>query len=208
MRKPGRPISDDVDTRPLLLEAAKRCFSQHPYHKVTTRKLAEESGVNAGLIRYYFINKEGLYKAMFLDMVETITGEVNQLVKEDKVENFEPLFRSFARLMFKYPEFPKLMFKEMQGDGICQDFIMDAVRNIPTPLFDKVAQQLQEKGKLKPGFNFKLLRMSAVSLMVFPILNFEVMEHVDGLELNEALMEEMILHNLKLFQHGCFNDEN
>lgn len=208
MRKPGRPVADDVDTRPLLLEAAKRCFSQMPYHKVTTRRLAEESGLNAGLIRYYFINKEGLYKAMFLDMVETITGEVKQLVIEDKIEDFEPLFRSFAQLMFKYPEFPKLMFKEMQGDGICQEFIMDAVRNIPTPLFDKVATQLQAKGKLKPGFNTSLLRMSAVSLMVFPILNFKVMEHVDGFTFNQALMEEMIMHNLKLFQYGCFNDED
>jgi len=207
MRKPGRPTQDESDTRALLIEAAKRCFTQMSYHKVTTRKLAQESGVNAGLIRYYFINKEGLYKAMFLDMVQTVTKEIRELVSMQKVEDFEPIFRCYARVIYKYPEFPKLMFKELQGEGICQDYLIETVERESFSLFDKVTGQLYEKGKLKPGVNPKFLRMSIISLMVFPLLNFHIAERVDGLVFSEELVEDLIAHNLNLLQNGCLKNE-
>ena len=207
MRKPGRPGQDESDTRALLLESAKRCFTQMSFHKVTTRKLAEDSGVNAGLIRYYFINKEGLYKAMFLDMVQTVTQEIRDLVQKQKVEDFGPLFRCHAKVFFKYPEFPKLMFKELQGDGICQDYLIETIASETFSTFDKALVQLKQKGKLKPEVNPKMLRMSIISLMVFPTLNLHIAERVDGIKFNEDFLEALISHNLNLLQSGCFKNE-
>ena len=208
VRKPGRPRQDEEDTRGLLIEAAKVCFTKWPYDKVTTRKLADHSGVNAGLIRYYFVNKEGLYKAMFQDMVQTVTEEIRELVAQEQVEDFEPLFRCHAKVFFKYPEFPKLMFKELQGEGICQEYLIENIASQTFGVFDKALTQLQDKGKLKPGINPKLLRLSIIRLMAFPTLNFHIAERIDGMTFNENFLDALISHNLNLLKNGCFNEED
>ena len=115
------------------------------------------------------------------------------------------MVRSFMTVMFRYPEFPKLMLKEIQGDGLCQAFLLDTVKHISMPLFDKVTQQLQLKGKIRPDVNLALLRISVISLMVFPMFNFHVMEHIDGVRFSEDFLEQLIMHNLNLIQYGSFN---
>jgi AcrR family transcriptional regulator len=47
-----------------LIKAAQDCFLSDEYHKVSTRKIAEQADANVSMIRYYFGNKEGLYEEM------------------------------------------------------------------------------------------------------------------------------------------------
>lgn len=55
-RRPGR-----TDTRAALLEAARSQFSVHGYEKATLRAIAAEAGVDPGLIRHFFGDKESLF---------------------------------------------------------------------------------------------------------------------------------------------------
>jgi AcrR family transcriptional regulator len=49
------PVADDaVDTRTLILEAARRRLLADGYAGLSTRKVAEEAGVPLGLLGYYF----------------------------------------------------------------------------------------------------------------------------------------------------------
>jgi AcrR family transcriptional regulator len=64
----GRPAKGRTDARIKLIQAARRCFATQAYRDVTTRMLAAEAGVNASLIRYYFLNKDGLYQQMLGDV--------------------------------------------------------------------------------------------------------------------------------------------
>ena len=63
-------------TREALILAALQSFARKGFSSVSTRELAEVSGVNQALIAYHFGGKEGLYLAVF----EHISARVQEQV--------------------------------------------------------------------------------------------------------------------------------
>lgn len=59
------PLVRGDATREALINAAIELFSAQGFSSVSTRELAERSGINQALIGYHFGNKEGLYLAVF-----------------------------------------------------------------------------------------------------------------------------------------------
>ncbi len=73
---------DSVNTRHLLLDAARRRFARDGYAATTVREIAEEAGVNVALISRYFESKEGLFGACLAAAVEEVSrtsGNVSDL---------------------------------------------------------------------------------------------------------------------------------
>jgi AcrR family transcriptional regulator len=58
---------DGEASRARLLHSGLRLFAQQGYAKTSTRELAEAAGVNVASISYYFGDKAGLYRAVFLE---------------------------------------------------------------------------------------------------------------------------------------------
>jgi AcrR family transcriptional regulator len=58
-----------TDATTAILDAAERLLIEVGYGAISTRKLAEEAGVNAGLIHYYF----GSMEEVFLQVLERFT---------------------------------------------------------------------------------------------------------------------------------------
>jgi AcrR family transcriptional regulator len=52
---------DTNDRRRQIIEAALRVFAIKGFHKATNRDIAEEAGISAGLIYWYFKDKEDLF---------------------------------------------------------------------------------------------------------------------------------------------------
>lgn len=200
----GRPLQGAQDTRQALIEVAKVLFSKYPYDKVTTRQLASDAGVNVGLIKYYFMNKEGLYKAMFRDFIEVVATGLKQQVDSEQFDGFESFFRLHANLMLKNPEFPILLQKEMMGEGKCQDYLAATVSQIIHPHFDRAVQQLKQKGLVAEQTDVKLIRLSVLSLTFFPFLSRSGLEKTEGITLDEENIEVIIKHNTRLIENGCF----
>lgn len=69
--RPGT-YSRGEDTRRRILETAIEIFARDGYEGASTRKLAEEAGVNLPAIQYYFGSKEGLHRAAIAHIVEQI----------------------------------------------------------------------------------------------------------------------------------------
>lgn len=57
-RRPGTP-----DTRAAIVEAARQAFATKGYQAATFRAIAEDAGVDPGLITHYFGTKDGLFAA-------------------------------------------------------------------------------------------------------------------------------------------------
>ncbi len=55
------------DARQRLLEAGLALFAEHGYAGTSTRAIAEAAGTNVAAIRYYFGDKQGLYRAAFVE---------------------------------------------------------------------------------------------------------------------------------------------
>ena len=71
----GRSISQArTEATTAILDAAERLLIEVGYGAISTRKLAEEAGVNAGLIHYYF----GSMEEVFLQVLERFTARLTQ----------------------------------------------------------------------------------------------------------------------------------
>jgi AcrR family transcriptional regulator len=62
-----------------LLDAAERLLVEVGYAGITTRKLAEEAGVNHGLVHYYFGSNENLLVRALERFTERLIGRQRQL---------------------------------------------------------------------------------------------------------------------------------
>lgn len=65
---PHLPVrADGIDARQRLLAAGLRLFAERGFGKTSVRALAQDAQVNIGAISYYFGDKEGLYRALFVE---------------------------------------------------------------------------------------------------------------------------------------------
>jgi AcrR family transcriptional regulator len=65
---PVKPLrSDGAEARNRLLDASMRLFAENGFSKTSTRDIAEAAQVNISAISYYFGDKAGLYRAVFID---------------------------------------------------------------------------------------------------------------------------------------------
>ena len=75
MASQGRSVSQArTDATTAILDAAERLLIEVGHAAISTRKLAEEAGVNAGLIHYYF----GSMEEVFLQVLERFTARLTR----------------------------------------------------------------------------------------------------------------------------------
>ena len=68
------PPARGEQARAALLRAATRVFAEKGFAKASTREICEMAGVNVAAIHYYFSDKAGLYRAVYILPVEQITA--------------------------------------------------------------------------------------------------------------------------------------
>jgi TetR/AcrR family transcriptional regulator, regulator of cefoperazone and chloramphenicol sensitivity len=64
------PRSDGEQSRVRLLHAGLRLFATQGFSNTSTREIAEAAGTNVASISYYFGDKAGLYRAVFLEPID------------------------------------------------------------------------------------------------------------------------------------------
>src|SRR5258706_2235424 len=74
------PRSDGEQSRGRLLHAGLRLFAQQGFAKTSTREIAEAANTNVASISYYFGDKAGLYRAVFLEPIDTPPRDMSGLL--------------------------------------------------------------------------------------------------------------------------------
>jgi TetR/AcrR family transcriptional regulator, regulator of cefoperazone and chloramphenicol sensitivity len=70
-----------TDARAHLCQVAMRIFADKGYANASTREICAAAGVNIAAINYYFGGKAGLYRAVFLQPVQSVVNETVQAVQ-------------------------------------------------------------------------------------------------------------------------------
>jgi AcrR family transcriptional regulator len=208
MNKKGRPDKVGNDARHLLIDAARKKFVSKSYDKVSIRELAQFAGVNSAMIKYYFHNKEGLYKAMILEVTGQVMTNFKIHLGSSNLNNLEDFFRSFVEVIKQSPEFPLLMLKEViLGQGVCRSYFINEMGMHHLKIFDQVYARFKQAGKLKEDIDPVFFRMSLMGLTLFPWYTRELMGEVEGITYDDEFLEKMIQHNTRLMQFGFFKAE-
>ncbi len=95
-----------------LLDAAERLLIELGYARVSTRRVAEEAGVNHGLVHYYF----GSMDELFIQVLERFTARFADLLRvvyEDPNLTFLEKWRAGAEFLQQDPiaDYPKILLE-------------------------------------------------------------------------------------------------
>jgi AcrR family transcriptional regulator len=137
------PVADDaVDTRTLILEAARRRLLADGYAGLSTRKVAEEAGVPLGLLGYYF-SKGRLILALVEDENQRLLERQVRMYAEDV-----PLWQRYERACdFLEDDLDSgyvRVLQEMIAAGWSNAEIRDAVRELLGGWYGLLAEVARE----------------------------------------------------------------
>ncbi|WP_191600822.1 TetR/AcrR family transcriptional regulator [Marinomonas algicola] len=188
-----------------LIEAAKKCFSEHGFDKVSTRKIALSAGVDAAMIRYYFGSKAGLFEAT---IQETLAPVLEQMQK-DIDPNTEPnpllLMQTYYRMIAASPMLPNLILQILNQPTNPQTFsILTGIIDGLLQRSEKWIELFRQQKKINPNLNSEWIRLSFVSLMIFPVLAPRYLQQQLGVELKEDWLLRLAEHNQRLLEQGLF----
>src|SRR5271168_4104217 len=103
--EPGGPARNGARER--ILAAALEVFAERGFDGAHTREIAERAGANLGLIKYYFNDKERLWKAAvaraFAELQAGLAGAPGN--GGDTREWLERTVRQFVHCVARHPEF-------------------------------------------------------------------------------------------------------
>ncbi|HYJ50649.1 MAG TPA: TetR family transcriptional regulator [Microbacterium sp.] len=89
----GRPPGDQ-NTRARVLAAARQTFTERGYDAASLRHIARVAGVDAGMVRHYFVDKAGLFRAA-MDLPIDPGAVLSSLLSEGLESLGERLLRQF-----------------------------------------------------------------------------------------------------------------
>ena len=206
--KAGRPKQLDsyqASARNNLIEAAKVSFSERGYDRVSTRRIAKKANVDAAMIRYYFGSKAGLFEAVIQETLAPIFDQLGQDLTHSSQHNPLMLMQTYYRIMATAPLLPKLMLHVLNQKDNPQTF------SILSRVFDELLKRSEswintfgQHGDLNPNLDLKLIRLSFISLMVFPLLAPVSIQKELGIELNEDWLMDLAKHNQAFLEQGLF----
>lgn len=207
-RQRGRPNLNSEDAREALILAARKCFASRPFREVTTRMVAQEAGVNAALIRYYFVNKDGLYQQTLDHVAQEFRDSVLKFVEEQPDNPLEAILRAHASIAMKNPDIPRLIFKEMVfNEGHGRQLVLDNVAKPNRNFLMGLVNNLATSGQLREDFDPSIFIMSALSMSIVPHLLKDSMMEVEGRTMDDQLIEKMIWQNAEMMKYGSFKPE-
>lgn len=108
-----------MDTKELILETAKKVFSEFGYDGARVDLIAKEAGVNKAGIYYHIGGKEKLYEAVlkktFVNIFDQLINGVEKMNNPEKKLRF--YIQGFIKSIAEYPFLPPIMLREIATGG-------------------------------------------------------------------------------------------
>lgn len=175
-------LARGMDTRARLRDEALRLFAEKGYAQTPTREICTAAGVNAASIHYYFTDKAGLYREVYLVPIQQLMDAAVGFAQAD--ESFESIMRKsyeafLAPLKFadlKAMQILKLHFRE-QADPT--GLVGNEVLTVAQSHFDAIVAMLcRELGVATPDDDLRRLATSLIALAADFLTSADWMRHI------------------------------
>lgn len=205
MGRPKQSDSNQDSARSSLIAAAKRCFSEQGFDKVSTRKIALSAGVDAAMIRYYFGSKAGLFKATIQETLAPVIEQFQADIDPNTPPNPLLLMQTYYRMIANNPMLPKLILQVINQQDNPEAFaILTGIIDNILKRSEKWIEAFEKQKQINPNLNPAWIRLSFVSLMIFPVLAPKYLQQQLGVELKEDWLLSLADHNQTLLEQGLF----
>jgi AcrR family transcriptional regulator len=160
-RPPERPVKSSSRTlrkeatRAAILQSALLIFSERGFEGSSTRDIAAQAGVHHALIKYYFQNKDMLWRAAVTFLFERQAMEMSfeippgQLkTRQQRRDYAREVLRHYVRYCARHPEHARLMMQESLRDGERLQWAADTFISTTARAAERFVRMLQREGVL------------------------------------------------------------
>ena len=175
---PARRERNAAETKKRLLDAAEAEFAAKGYAGARLRDVAQAAGVQQALIHHYFVDKDGLYRAVLeRAMEETTAGSWSILGKATGV--VETLEAFVAMLVDFYASHANLLAILRAEAASGSSVSIEIMRERTKPVFDAVKRMLeryQSDGQIRADVPAQEIIVSVLSMTIFPFQEAALLE--------------------------------
>ena len=138
-----RRATQKAETRARILQCALDAFAARGFAGASIRDIAAAAGVNHGLIRYHFGDKDGLWKAAVTFLFERLHAETAIPPDDDRLSPYEQTrarLRRYVAYCARHPEHARIMVQESINDS---ERLRWAVEHFIRPDHERLARTLE-----------------------------------------------------------------
>ena len=147
--------SSRTDAKTRLRAAARALMTERESMEFSLADIAARSGLNSALVKYHFGSKDGLWKAVALDLFAELEASWAREIPEDSampaLERVKTEYRNFLRFTIEHPAFHHFMVQENIPSSPRLEWL---VENVLSRLFQRILPQIKEaqgEGRMIPG---------------------------------------------------------
>ena len=150
MSAPNDETRAAASRRQRVLEAAVVEFADHGFEGATWRGIADRAGVSQGLIKFYFEDKAGLWRAALLRAHESQQNELpprppGGWTEATRAQSADWI-RAYVRHAARHPDYLRMMIRESKPESARIAWAADAVLREAHQEFQDALQALQARG--------------------------------------------------------------
>jgi AcrR family transcriptional regulator len=173
------------ETRNKIMDTAKKLFVKKGLDGLKMRDLADEAGVNKGLLHYYFKNKETLFTEVFTDEAAQLYSHINEILQKDLSfeSKLNQIVDKYFDMLQKNPGMPIFVMSEMaKNPGFLPDSLQKEIRTT----LGLLSAELSKKGDQGPEGTLNFL-LSMLSLCIFPFIAKPLLQKAGDFNHEESL---------------------
>jgi TetR/AcrR family transcriptional regulator len=171
-------MAKDQDTEEKILEAAKRVFVRKGYAGARMQEIANEAGINKGLLHYYFRTKDNLFSAIFEQAFREIAPRTNEVFESDEplLSKIDLFIDRYLEFLAQHPYLPAFIIQEINRhpETFFKKLTETGMRPNPMKLVMQIQMEAQ-RGAIRPINPIDLV-INIISMCVFPFLARPMMQ--------------------------------
>jgi len=189
-------MKQHADPRERLIEAARQLFAAAGFDATSVRDITSRAHTNLGAITYHFGSKEALYHTVIDRFATPVADEIAAVSAESgpPLERLAKCVRVFMDHIWRHPEMPRVMMREMASDRPLPEPVARVIRrNMES--FTRIVGQGQADGSIREGPPH-LMAMSIAGLPLFHALAAKAIRQVVGADPANPAVRAMIADHI------------
>ena len=181
-------------TKQHILEAAEAEFSEKGVFGARIDSIAASAGVNKRMIYEYFLNKEGLYKTVLINVYNRISLWESSLVgdTDDPVKVIRDLVHSYFEFLTKNQSFVRiLLWENLNGAVVLKDSGQSDLKAVVLQLISRVIADGKARGVFRADADEYQVTVSLLNFAFSYFANVHTLSYVLSSDLlDEARINE------------------
>ncbi|MBE7178764.1 MAG: TetR/AcrR family transcriptional regulator [Mucilaginibacter polytrichastri] len=183
--------TEKTEKKEHIMQVAEQLFSEMGYDGASTRAIAQEANVNMAMLNYYFGSKEGLFKAIIANRMDTSKNQLEELIADNTTawEKLQTIIDWYSERLLSNSCFQRIIQREItlnQRNEISEYVTSRLLRN--AMLIKKVITDGVDSGE------FRDVDVDFVLATIYGTKNYLVFsQHVASAVLDKDLSDPEVL---------------